>query len=104
MCFILKIYSDDHQNILKYLKDTEVNLNNILIMIGDFNIRNNDWNPLYSYYLLHTDMLQEVINSFSPKLSMFINLVPTCCVDNHQESNSVLNLMFLRIGSEEFNN
>jgi len=49
-------------------------------------------------------MLQEVINSFSPELSIFINLVPTCCVDNHQESNSVLNLMFLRIGSEEFNN
>jgi len=46
MCFILNIYSDDHQKTLKYLKDT----------------------------------------------------------DNFQELNLVLNLMFLRIGLEEFNN
>jgi len=57
MCFILNIYSDDCQNTLKYLKNTEVNLNNILIMTGDFNIRNNDWDPSYPYYLLYTDML-----------------------------------------------
>jgi len=40
--FIMNISSDDHQNTLKYLKNTEVNLNNVLIMIGNFNIRDND--------------------------------------------------------------
>ena len=35
MYFFLNVYSDDQQNTLKYLKSTEVNLNNILIMIGD---------------------------------------------------------------------
>jgi len=40
ICFIINIYSDKQQLALKYLKDIEVNLNNVLIMIGDFNIRN----------------------------------------------------------------
>ena len=40
ICFIINIYSDEQQLALKYLKDIEVNLNNVLIMIGDFNIRN----------------------------------------------------------------
>ena len=35
------VYSDSSQLALKYLKDTEVNLNNILIMTGGFNIRDN---------------------------------------------------------------
>ena len=35
---------------------------------------------------------------------MSINLVPICYMDNPQESNLILNLMFLRIRSEEFNN
>ena len=38
----MNVYSDNHQNVLKYLKDTEVNLNNVLIMTGDFNIRDNN--------------------------------------------------------------
>ena len=29
MCFIINMYSDKQQNALKYLKNTEVNLNNI---------------------------------------------------------------------------
>ena len=37
--FIMNIYSDLSHSALKYLKDTEVNINNLLIMIGDFNIR-----------------------------------------------------------------
>ena len=40
MCFfILNVYSDSSHTALKYLKDTEVNIGNILIMMGDFNIR-----------------------------------------------------------------
>ena len=41
MYFVINIYSDDHQLALKYLKNSEMNLNNILIMTGDFNIRDN---------------------------------------------------------------
>ena len=37
--FILNIYSDSSHVALKHLKDTEVNIDNVLIMTGDFNIR-----------------------------------------------------------------
>jgi len=37
--FIINIYSDTSHSTLKYLKDTEVNINNLLIMTSDFNIR-----------------------------------------------------------------
>jgi len=57
ICFIINVYSDDQETALKYLKNTEVNLNNILIMIGDFNIRDNDWNLLYSHHSVHADTL-----------------------------------------------
>ena len=39
--FLLNIYSNLLQLALKYFKNTEVNINNILIITGDFNIRNN---------------------------------------------------------------
>ena len=37
--FMINIYSDSNQSALKYLKNTEANIQNILIVIGDFNIR-----------------------------------------------------------------
>ena len=30
MCFIINIYLDDQQSALKYIKNTKVNLNNVL--------------------------------------------------------------------------
>ena len=39
--FLINVYSDSFQMASKYLKDIEVNINNILIMTGDFNIRDN---------------------------------------------------------------
>ena len=57
MCFIINVYSDNQQSTLKYLKNIEVNLNNILIITRDFNIRDNDWDFLYLYYSTHADIL-----------------------------------------------
>ena len=37
--FIINIYSDALQTTLRYLKDTEVNIQNMLVMASDFNIR-----------------------------------------------------------------
>jgi len=40
--FVINVYLDNQQNVLKYLKNTEANLNNVLIMTGNFNIKDND--------------------------------------------------------------
>ena len=42
MCFIINVYSDKQQNAFKYLKNTKVSLNNVLVMTEDFNIRDNN--------------------------------------------------------------
>jgi len=39
--WLLNVYSDSSHIALKYLKDTEVNIQNLLIMIGNFNICDN---------------------------------------------------------------
>jgi len=39
---MINIYYDASQSALKYLKDTEVNIWNILVMTKDFNIRDSD--------------------------------------------------------------
>jgi len=38
---MINVYPDDYHLALKYLKNTEVNLQNVLIMAGDFNIKDN---------------------------------------------------------------
>jgi len=38
--WLMNIYSDSSHSALKYLKDTEVNICNLLIMTKDFNIHN----------------------------------------------------------------
>ena len=40
--FMINIYSDDHQLALKYLKDTKVNIHNMLIMSNNFIIRDRE--------------------------------------------------------------
>ena len=89
------IFSDTQQIVLKYLKNIEVNLNNVLIMIGDFNIRDNNWDFLYPHYPVHTNTLREIIDLFNLELSIPINKIPTAYADNMTESNLIINLMLL---------
>jgi len=106
MCFLFNDYLYDQQSTLKYLKDTEVNLNDILIITGDFNIRDNEWYFLYSYHFNHTDSLKEIeiADSFNIKLLTPVNQVPMQYTNNLQDSNSVLDLMFFCPTLEELNN
>ena len=46
-------------------------------MTRDFNIKDNDWNLVYSYYSTHTDILIEIADSLDLRLSISVNQVLT---------------------------
>ena len=99
--FILNVYSDSSHAALKHLKDTEVNIDNILIMTGDFNIRDSLWDPTFPHHSTISDDLFIIANSFNLTLSTATSPCPTRYSDVSGEANSVLNLMFLQNGSPE---
>ena len=73
-------------------------------MSGDFNIRDNLWDPLYPHHLSHSDDFFIITDSFNLGLSIPTNQVPTRCSNNFQDANLVLDLIFLHFGSSELNN
>ena len=48
--------------------------------------------------------LREIADSFNLELSLFINQIPTQYVDNPQDSNLVIDLIFFHANVEKFNN
>ena len=102
--YILNICSDSSHLALKYLKDTEVNINNVLLMMGDFNIRDSLWDPSFPFHASISDNLIMIADSFDLALSSLTNPGPTRFSDTAGESNSIIDLMFLRHGSEELDN
>jgi len=72
-------------------------------MTGDFNIRDNDWDPSYPHHSVYANTLREIANSFNLELFTPINQIPIRYLDNLNDSNSVINLMFLWANSDEIN-
>jgi len=66
----MNIYSNLSHSALKYLKDTEVNITNLLIMTGDFNIRNSIWDPYFPHHSAISDDLMILADSFNLDLSI----------------------------------
>ena len=102
--YILNVYSDSSHSALKYLKDTEVNINNVLLMTGDFNNRDSLWDPSFPFHAFISDDLIMIADSFDLTLSSLTNPGPTRFSDTAGESNSVIDLMFLQHGSDELDN
>jgi len=69
---MINIYSNDYQSALKYLKNTEANLCNVLVMVEDFNIRDCDWDSSYPFHLVNSNLLLNIANLFDLKLSVSI--------------------------------
>ena len=102
--YILNVYSDSSHLVLKYLKDTEVNISNVLLMTGDFNIRDSLWDLSFPFHSSISDDLIMIVDSFDLSLSSPTNPGPMRFLDTTGESNSVIDLMFLRHGSAELDN
>ena len=93
--YILNIYSDSSHSALKYLKDTEVNISHVLLMMGNFNIRNSLWDPSFPFHSSISNDLIMIADSFDLALSSPTNPGPTRFSDTAGKSNSVIDLMFL---------
>ena len=98
------MYSNSFHLTLKYLKNTEVNINNLLIMTGDFNIRNSLWDPSFPHHSSISDDLIIIANSFNLDLLTPTNLTPTRYSDTKGKANSVINHIFLHSGFTKLNN
>jgi len=99
----MNIYSDAFHSTLKYLKDTEVNINNLIIMTGNFNIRDSLWDPSFPHHSSISDDLFILADSFNLDLLTPTNPIPTRYSDTSGELNSVIDLMFLYSGSSKLN-
>jgi len=97
---MINVYSDEYQLALKYPKDIDVNICNILIMARDFNIRDRNWGILHSHHSAYGNILMEVTDSLKLKLSSLVHQVLTQYTDNTNDSNLVIDLMFLQPDSQ----
>ena len=100
----MNIYSDTSHSTLKYLKDTEVNIINLLIIMGDFKIRHWSWDSSFPHHLSISDNLFIIADLFNLDLLLSTNPISTRYSDTVGESNSVINLIFLYSRLSKLNN
>ena len=80
---------------LKYLKNIEVNIDNVLVMTGNFNIRDSLWDTSFPHHSSISDDLMIIADSFNLALSTPTSPSPTRFSDMVGEASLVIDLMFL---------
>jgi len=75
--YILNIYSDSSHTALKYLKDTEANIDNVILITGNFNTRDSLWDSSFLFHSSIGDDLIIIADSFNLSLSSPTNSCPT---------------------------
>jgi len=100
--YVINVYSDNNQSALYFLNRNIVDLNNTVVMTGNFNIRDNDWDPNYSHHSAHTKDLLTLAESLGLDLSPPINPGPTRFADNLRDMNSVIDLAFINPNNSGF--
>jgi len=71
-------------------------------MTGNFNIRDNNWDPNYPHHSVHTKDLFTLAESLGLDLSPPINPDPTRFADNLCDTNSVIDLAFINPNNSGF--
>ena len=100
--YVINVYLDDNQSALHFLNRNIINLNNTVVMTGDFNTRDNDWDPNYPHHSVHSEDLLTLAESLGLDLSPPTNLGPTRFADNPRDTNSVIDLAFINPNNSGF--
>ena len=77
----MNIYSDASHSTLKYLKNTEMNINNLLIMTSNFNIRDWLWDLSFPHHSSISDDLFMLADSFNLDLLLLTNPISTSIIN-----------------------
>ena len=93
--YMINIYSDNNQTTLQVLWESMTNIDKTIILTGDFNIRDSDWDPNFRHHSSHTDDLITIADSLGLELSPPSNPGPTRFADNPRNTNPVIDLVFL---------
>ena len=100
----MNVYSDLSQAALKYIKNTKVEISNVLILTSDFNIRDHFWDLNFPYHSHHRETLFKIADLLQLEIFKPYEFFPTKYSDDPQISNLVLDLVFLHPRYPKFNN
>jgi len=95
----MNIYSNSLYTAVDFLSNKALNIPNLLYMEEDFNIRDTDteWDLSVSSYLVASQALRNLANSYGLVYSIPVLSVPTYYLDIQGHANTVIDLIFLGI-------